>query len=52
MSGKDDVGADEPESKTLKVMCHLFKELLGRLCRGMRIAVVDQMGNENCCGGG
>ena len=27
------------------------KELLGKLGIGMRIAVVDQMGNENCCGG-
>ena len=27
------------------------KELLGKLGRGMKIAVVDHMGNENCCGG-
>jgi hypothetical protein len=51
MPGKGDVGADEPGDKMLKVMCHSFKELLGKLGRGMRNAVVHQMGNENGCGG-
>jgi hypothetical protein len=48
---KGDVGADEPGDKMLKVMCHLFKELLVKLGRGMRNAVVDQMGNVNGCRG-
>jgi len=46
LSVKGDVGADEPEDKMLKGMCHLLKKLLGKLGRGMRTAVVDRMGNE------
>jgi len=48
MSGRGDVGADEPEDKTMKVMCQLKNcwvswagewELLWLIRWGMRIAV-------------